>query len=115
LWNLESRYVEFVRLPAFERTAKGVLTEEEIRLIEERLTANPGAGDIIANTGGVRKLRAVNQGRGKRGSARVIYLYVRVRETIYLLLAYPKNARANLSDEQKRGIRTLVARLREEV
>ena len=112
--NLGKRWFEFVRLPSFERSANGVLTKEEIRLVEERLIADPWAGDLVANTGGVRKLRAATEGRGKRGSGRVIYLYVEIRETIYLLLAYPKNAQANLTGEQKRRVRALVVRLREE-
>ncbi len=62
----------------------------------------------------VRKLRAASEGRGKRGSARVVYLYIELRETTYLLLAYPKNAQVNRTDEQKRRLRALVVRLRQE-
>lgn len=110
----EPRYYEFVRLPSFERSAENVLTEEEIQCVEARLIANPRAGDLVANTGGVRKTRAASEGRGKSGSTRVIYLFLELRGKIYLLLAYPKNAQANLTDEQKRRMRELVARLREE-
>ena len=39
------------------------------------LGANPAAGEIIPETGGVRKLRWALAGRGKRGGARVIYYF----------------------------------------
>lgn len=82
--------------------------------MEARLIENPRAGDLVANTGGVRKLRAASEGRGKSGSTRVLYLFLELRGKVYLLLVYPKNAQANLTDEQKRRMRELVARLREE-
>jgi len=51
--------------------------------------ANPESGEIIPETGGVRKLRWALAGRGKRGGARVIY-YFHVQELpISLLSAYP--------------------------
>ncbi len=36
---------------------------------------NPESGDLIPETGGVRKMRWGRQGSGKRGGARVIYFY----------------------------------------
>jgi hypothetical protein len=35
--------------------------------------ANPEAGEIIPETGGIRKVRWALKGMGKRGGARVIY------------------------------------------
>lgn len=62
----------------------------------------------------MRKVRAANEGRGKSGSARVAYLYVELREKIYLLLAFPKNEQANLTAEQKKQVRKLVEMLKNE-
>ena len=39
------------------------------------LAANPKAGDLIPEAGGVRKIRWALPGRGKSGGARVIYYY----------------------------------------
>lgn len=91
-----------------------MLTEEEIRQLELHLVDNPRAGVILTETGGVRKVRAANEGRGKSGSARVAYLYVELREKIYLLLAFPKNEQANLTAEQKKQVRKLVEMLKNE-
>jgi hypothetical protein len=108
------RYFEFVRLPSFERTAAGVLSEEDIRCLEQVLIENPRGGQVVPGTGGVRKIRVATEGRGKRGSARVIYLYVELREKVYLLLAYAKNVQADLTAEQARAVRALVDQLRKE-
>lgn len=49
--------------------------------------ANPEAGEIIPETGGVRKIRWALAGRGKRGGARVIYYYHDERLPVILLAA----------------------------
>jgi len=109
-----SRLAEFVLLPSFERTAGGLLSEEDIRTLELTLLANPTAGAVLRGTGGVRKVRAACEGRGKSGSTRVVYLYVEVRSRIYLLLAFAKNRQANLTPERVRRVRQLVDTLKAE-
>lgn len=106
--------LEFVYLDLFERTRKGVLDDAEMKTLEDDLLANPRAGAVMVNTGGVRKVRAAQQGRGKSGSARVAYLYVEEQDTIYFILAFPKNVQGNLTPEQKRLVRTLVGQVRQE-
>jgi hypothetical protein len=107
-------FVEFVFLPSFERSAAGLLSEDDIRDLEVTLLEEPRKGVVMRNTGGVRKVRAAIEGRGKSGSARVVYLYVEAREKIYFLLCFPKNEQANLTPEQARRIRALVAQLEAE-
>jgi len=111
---VRTRFLEFVLLPSFERSVAGVLSEDDIRELECTLLENPREGPVMRGTGGVRKVRAATEGRGKSGSARVIYLYVEAREKIYFLLCFPKNEQANLTPEQKRRIRQLVAQLEAE-
>ncbi|HEX6373935.1 MAG TPA: type II toxin-antitoxin system RelE/ParE family toxin [Longimicrobium sp.] len=115
-YNNEGRttLVEFVYLALFERTRKGVLTDAEMKEVEDALLANPRAGVVMVNTGGVRKVRAAQEFRGKSGSARVAYLYVEEQATVYFILAFPKNVQDNLTDEQKKQVRAVVAQIRDE-
>lgn len=106
--------LEFVYLELFERTRRGVLSDAEMQAVEDELLANPRTGVVMAGTGGVRKVRAAQQGRGKSGSARVVYLYVPEQATVYFVLAFPKNVQGNLSDAQKGAVRTLAAQVKRE-
>jgi len=64
------------------------------------LAYHPAAGVVIPGTGGVRKLRWGLEGRGKRGGARVIYYYHNMEMPLYLMTAYAKNERENLSQSE---------------
>jgi hypothetical protein len=100
--------VIFIETPVFTRQIKALVEDEEYRLLQLRLVANPDAGDLIPRSGGLRKIRVGVTGRGKRGGARVIYYWVTARSQIYMLLAYAKNAQEDLSEQQLRTLRALV-------
>jgi len=100
--------VIFIETPVFTRQIKALVEDEEYRLLQLRLVANPDEGDLIPRSGGLRKIRVGVAGRGKRGGARVIYYWVTARSQIYLLLAYAKNAQEDLSEQQLRTLRALV-------
>ena len=88
----------FVRFPSFERAWKDMgLTEDDFSALEEMLLKNPKAGAVIEGSGGVRKLRFAIPGKGKSGGARVIYIDIVVDEVIYMLYAYPKSTKDNLT------------------
>lgn len=108
------RHLEFIYTPLFDRTAQGLLDDEAMRQVENILLVEPRTGDLVARTGGVRKLRAALPGRGKRGGARVVYLYVEVRARLYFLLAYRKNQQLDLTAHDKRALRMMVMVLEEE-
>ena len=58
--------------------------------------SDPESGDLIPESGGVRKIRWSIAGRGKRGGLRVIY-YARVRQgIIWMLTLYPKKVTDNI-------------------
>lgn len=89
-----------VELSSFINSASGVLTKSEVSDLIGYLAREPKAGDVIPGSGGLRKLRWVRQGMGKRGGARVIYYHVDAEGIVYLLLTYPKSARDDLTKDQ---------------
>ena len=52
------------------------------------------------------------EGRGKRGGARIIYLDIDFAEHIYLLTAFPKNEKANLSKAERNQMKTIVTAIK---
>jgi len=89
--------VGVVETPEFLAVTRRIMDDEERALLVDYLARNPLAGDVIAGTGGVRKLRWRLEGRDKRGGARVIYYYHSDMMPIFALTAYAKNERADLS------------------
>ena len=98
--------------PTFTRQADKLFSEDEKRELIDFLAENPMAGDLIPGTGGVRKLRFAAAGRGKRGGARVIYYYLDEAMPIYLLLAYAKAAKTDLTPDERRAVSALGAALK---
>ena len=72
----------------------------------DELAQNPTKGSVIPGGGGIRKIRLALENRGKSSGARVIYLYLKIRERIYLLTVYPKNRRENLTAAELKNLKT---------
>ncbi len=94
--------------PTFTRQAERLFSEDEKAELIAFLAENPLAGDVIPETGGVRKVRFAASGRGKSGGARVIYYFFDDTIPLYALLVYPKNEKADLSSDDKRAASALV-------
>jgi len=100
---------EFIMTPEFDKQWKAIgLTDKELKALQEELTIIPTKGDIIQGTGGLRKIRVAFDNRGKSGSARVCYVDFAAFEKIYLITAYTKNEKENLSKEERKSIKLLV-------
>lgn len=56
----------------------------------------------------IRKLRWAAKGHGKRGGMRLIYYYFIRQSQIYMLLAYPKNAKDDLTQQEKKYLKKLI-------
>jgi len=103
--------ISVVETPEFIAASRKLLSDEERMLVVDYLAGNPAVGDVIPGTGGVRKVRWGLEGRGKRGGARVIYFYHGVNMPLFLLTAYAKNERADLSQHDRNDFRRLTALL----
>lgn len=97
----------FIELHGFSKRRQTFLPDDEFRVFQELLIEDPETGDVIAGTGGFRKIRWSRPGMGKRGGVRVIYYTVTRKGRIYLALIYPKNEQDDLSEDQKRALKQL--------
>jgi hypothetical protein len=90
-----------------------MLTHEERDAVVTSIALDPEGGDLIPGTGGLRKRRIPLAGRGKRGGARVITLYVGENFPVYAVLLYAKNERADLSAARKKQLYRIVSEIKE--
>lgn len=100
----------FIELPAFERLRGRYLSDLEFSALQAALMAQPEAGRLIAGCGGLRKLRFVDQRRGKgtRGGLRIIYFYWPAGRQFWLFTLYDKNQAADLTAAQRRILKQVI-------
>jgi hypothetical protein len=106
--------ITVVELPLFQRLARDVWDNAEREAFVDFIARNPEAGDVIPATSGVRKVRWRRQASGKRGGARVIYFYHDPQMPLFLILAYAKAEREDMTPDQMKQVRALAAVLRQE-
>ena len=95
----------------FSNWKEAGLNDADLIRLEEMLIQNPKLGEVIPGTGSARKMRFAFQGRGKRGSARVIYVDYEVGEKICFLAAYAKSSKENLTEDEKRILKMTIEAL----
>jgi mRNA-degrading endonuclease RelE of RelBE toxin-antitoxin system len=96
----------------FSRRVDGLMGQTDKEALVFYLACHPEAGALISGTGGLRKLRWSAGGKGKRGGARVIYYFHNEKMPLYLLTAYGKSEKSDLSAAQRRDLSKLTDLLR---
>ena len=91
---------------------EGVLDDALRASIVDMIAADPVAGDLIKDTGGLRKLRIALPGRGKSGGGRIISFFHDVGMPVFLLAFYAKNTQADLSPAQRKVAKKLTDAIR---
>ena len=84
----------FVELPAFARFRADYLTDEGFRALQHSLLKNPGAGDVIEGTGGLR----------------VIYSWWDAGRQFWLFTLYDKDEMADLSAAERKMLKDMLKR-----
>lgn len=104
----------FIESSEFTEWITDHLPDDAYALVQQELMANPDKGNVIPGCGGLRKLRTIDPGRGKgkRGGARIIYLYVPEVKQFFLLDIYCKDEKDDISSAEKKELAKLVDELR---
>ncbi len=93
-----------VETPTYLKAASALFSEAERADIITAIAADPEAGDLMPGTGGYRKRRFGRDGMGKRGGARVVYLYGSNDFPIFLITVYAKAEKGNLSKAEQNAL-----------
>ena len=73
------------------------------------IASDPLCGDLIKETGGIRKVRFGIAGRGKRGGVRIIYFFHNETMPIFLLTVFAKNEQSDLAASERKALAKLTA------
>lgn len=91
----------------------GMSEDERLRL-NNLLSENPTAGDLIQGTGGARKLRFAKPGKGKSGSYRIITYYADEDVPVFIMDVYSKGEKINLSAAEKAELKKILSSVAED-
>lgn len=82
------------------------------RAFQNVLTKNPTVGDVIAGTGGLRKVRFgdARRGKGKRGGLRVIYYWWAGGLQFWLFTLYDKDEMDDLRPKERQALTEMLRR-----
>ncbi len=90
-----------VEMPSYLRKAEALFSDEERAEIVSTVADDPECGDLIQGTRGFRKVRVGRGGHGKRGGARVVYILRNESFPVFLVSAYAKNEKENLTKAER--------------
>jgi len=103
-------------LPEFEKCWKRMeLSDDDLKRLQSDLLLNSQKYPVMQDTGGLRKMRFALEGRGKSGSVRVVYVDFLIYDTIYLISAYSKNDKDNLSKAERNAVKSVIETLESQI
>jgi hypothetical protein len=94
-----------VETTLFQRQWPLYWTEDERGVFAAFIAENPQAGDVVPQSGGIRKVRWTRSGVGKSGGVRVVYFTYSAQGQLVLLTLYAKSKTDNLNGPQLKEIR----------
>ena len=98
-----------VETSVFTKRVLDILSDDEYKELQTFVAANPAAGDVIPGSNGLRKLRWSIKGKGKRGGTRIIYYWLKPKDTVLMLFMFKKNEQSNLTMDQLKKLKTIIA------
>ncbi len=99
--------ITIVELPEFIKQAKKIFSEPLRESLINYLAAHPKAGIIMEGTVGLRKIRWQREGGGKSGGGRVVYYYYSDHYPLFLITAFKKGNKSNLSKGERNELAKL--------
>ncbi len=97
----------------FTKQIKELATGDELKDFQIEFITQPDKGDIMKDTGGLRKVRMAVGNKGKSGSVRELYVLTHV-DRIFLVMVYPKSVKDSLTKEDKATLKKLAQSLKGE-
>lgn len=104
-------YLVFIETTVFSKIRRELMKDDEFQELQSYLLKYYEEGDTISHSGGCKKIRWGRHGMGKRSGIRIIYYVRQTSRRLYLLLAYPKNTKADLTEKEKNILKGILQQL----
>ncbi len=104
--------MEFRELKGFTDIIEKIASDEELLSLQMELVENPIKGKLVQKTGGARKIRMAVGGKGKSGGARVIYYFQDKNNIIWMLTAYRKSEKTDLTQSEVYDIAEIIREIK---
>ena len=103
-------------MPEFERQwSRLKLDDDDLAFLQEEIRKNPKLGRVISGTGGLRKMRFSIHDKGKSGGVRILYVDIVITEWVYLITAYSKGEKDDISDAERNVYKQLIKQINSEI
>ncbi len=99
-----------IETPVYAGKVERILTDDERDAFAVFIAQKPMAGPVVRGSGGVRKVRWAQKGKGKSGGARVIYYNRLENGEIWLLTIYAKSDRSTIPSHELKLIKEVIDR-----
>lgn len=91
------------------------LNDDDRRRLENEIIVNPQIGSVMQGTGGLRKMRFAIENKSKRDSTRILYVDFVVLERVYLITAYPKSEKENISPSDREAYKKIIEQTKKQL
>ncbi len=91
------------------------LDDDDRRRLENEIIINPRIGKVMQGTGGLRKMRFAFENKGKSNSTRILYVDFVILERVYLITAYPKSERENISSADREIYKKIIEQTKKQL
>ena len=104
----------FVHTKSFDKQWASLgCNDDDLAEMQKAINNNPQSSPVIRGTGGVRKTRYALEGRGKSGGVRIIYGDFPEPGVVYLLDAYPKSEKEDITADERKFLKMFMAKTAE--
>ena len=100
-------WISVAIMPSADKVFGKKLSDTETSDLITQLAMDPEMGDVIPNSGGLRKARSPCKGSGKSGGLRIVYLYRDLNMPLYILAAYEKKDKGRYTERELSKMRDL--------
>ena len=104
----------FIHTKSFDKQWESLgCDDDDLAEMQEVINNNPQANPVIRGTGGVRKTRYAFGSHGKSSGARIIYGDFPELGIVYLLDAYSKSEKEDITVEERKLLKVFMAKIAE--